>query len=427
MKHSWIFGLLIVAACLALPAWAKPIPVAITQVDGRYTLQRGGEPFFVNGVGGYSRLELLKATGGNTLRTWSARQFESIIEEAQEHGLAVVAGLWVEHERHGFDYDDAEAVARQIEEMKEKVDRLKDYPGLLMWGVGNEVELGYTNPKVWDTVEAVARYIQEVDPHRPVMCVIAYPDADKMAHLRERCPSLDLIGVNAYGGIHRLSAVLDAYGWNKPYLVTEWGPTGFWEGGVTDWGAELEATSTQKAMVIRQRYRYITDDPRCLGSFVFLWGQKQERTPTWFGMFLEDGSLTETVERMQHAWTGSLPDVLAPRISPLFIDGFQQQDFKGLRVPPGRSLTAYFQVYRGDPRELAVSWELLPESTDKRWGGDAEERPRTLDIAFDRRDLETVRFRAPADPGPYRLFVKVKGRGNKAATANIPFLVMEKE
>ncbi len=415
----FLLGLLGAAAlCEASPV------VNIIKKDGRYHLLKDGEPFFVNGVGGSTNQELLVASGGNTLRTWSVEQTLGMIDEAHANGLMVMGGLWIEHERHGFDYNDEAAVAHQIEEMKARVDQVKNHPGLLLWGVGNEVELGYTNPKVWDTVEAVAAYIKSVDPHRPVMCVIAYPDREKIAYIKERCPSLDLLGVNAYGGIHALSGFLREYGWDKPYLVTEWGPTGFWEGGMTHWGAEMEASSTQKAAAIKQRYRYITDDPHCLGSFVFLWGQKQERTPTWFGMFLEDGSATETIDVMQEAWTGTLPVDLAPRISPLFLNGFQQQDYeKQLVLEPGQKVLAHYTLYRGDREAVDVRWEMMPESTDKRWGGDKEARPPTLAFNYVTRDVESIQFEAPAEPGPYRLFVYVKGSGNKSATANIPFLV----
>lgn len=410
-------------SCIALFG-TGPVPVTITREADRYQLYRAGEPFFVKGVGGTQNLKLLRDSGANTIRTWTARQLEGIVDDVADHDLAAVAGLWIEHERHGFDYDDEDAVARQLEELKARVDRLKDHPALLIWGVGNEVELSYSNPKVWDTVEALAAYIKSVDPHHPVMTVIAYPDRDKISHILERCPSLDLIGVNAYGGIHALPRVLTELGWEKPYLVTEWGPTGFWESGSTPWGAELEATSTQKAAAIKQRYRYITDDPRCLGSFVFLWGQKQERTPTWFGMFLEDGSQTEAVDVMQELWTGKPPEIKAPQISPLFLNGFLQQDFKGLRYRPGEKILVHFQRYRGNPEALEVHWELLPESTDKKWGGDREQRPPSLPFEYRERDFETIQFQAPQEPGPYRLFVTVTGPQNKAATANIPFLVL---
>ena len=45
----------------------------------------------------------------------------------------------------------------------------------------------------------------------------------------------------------------------------------------------IEQTSEEKRQVYEERYtQYISANPRCLGSFVFLWGQKEERPPTWF-------------------------------------------------------------------------------------------------------------------------------------------------
>ena len=35
-------------------------------------------------------------------------------DEAYELGLTVSVGIWLGHERHGFDYDDADAVRRQL-------------------------------------------------------------------------------------------------------------------------------------------------------------------------------------------------------------------------------------------------------------------------------------------------------------------------
>ena len=44
----------------------------------------------------------------------------------------------------------------------------------------------------------------------------------------------------------------------------------------------MEETSSQKAAVYQSRYEASVqqDKTQCLGTYVFLWGQKQERTPT---------------------------------------------------------------------------------------------------------------------------------------------------
>ena len=98
-----------------------------------------------------------------------------------------------------------------------------------------------------------------------------------------------------------LPRYLKESGWTGPYVVTEWGATGHWESGKTSWGAPLENNSTTKAELYRKRYDAVigSDTRQCLGSFVFLWEQKQERTPTWYGMFLGSGEATAT--RGHHA------------------------------------------------------------------------------------------------------------------------------
>ncbi len=73
-------------------------------------------------------------------------------------------------------------------------------------------------------------------------------------------------------------------------MVTEWGATGHWEVNSTPWGAPIETHSSTKADLVQWNdttWQLDSQKENCVGSYVFLWGQKQERTPTWYGMFLE--------------------------------------------------------------------------------------------------------------------------------------------
>ena len=88
-------------------------------------------------------------------------------------------------------------------------------------------------------------------------------------------------------------------------MITEFGPIGPWEGvGESDWGAPIEETSHEKA----KRYRDAQvaamdkDSEYCLGTFPFYWGNKQETTSTWFGMFLPGGEHLEAVDIISYSW-----------------------------------------------------------------------------------------------------------------------------
>ena len=137
-------------------AQSGAIPVQVVRKDGRFELLRGGQPYEIKGAGiDDGDIPGLAARGGNSFRNW--RDFDSkdgliVLDEAARHGLTVAMCLPVGRERHGFDYDDEEAVARQLEFARSEVLRYKDHPALLMWIIGNEPDLGYENPKVFDAI-----------------------------------------------------------------------------------------------------------------------------------------------------------------------------------------------------------------------------------------------------------------------------------
>lgn len=401
--------------------WAAPIPVELKEVDGYHLLFRAGEPYFIKGAGGSHDMEALARSGGNSLRTWGDTDLE-LLDRAHAAGLSVCVGLWIQHERHGFDYADDAAVAAEIRRHCETIDRLKDHPAVLLWGIGNEVEIDYTNLRVWEVIEAVAAHAKRVDPHHPTMTVVAHAPKYVIESIIELCPSIDILGTNSYGGIGVVGEAIRDAGWRKPYIVTEWGGDGTWEVDRTEWGAEIEPSSTEKAVQRAYRYAAIAGErEQCLGSYAFHWGYKQETTPTWFNLFMEDGSATESVEILQYLWTGSFPEAVAPRMGRFLLNG--QRAEASVRLKGGERAVASFLLTRGQSEELAVSWELLPESDDKRKGGDEERRPEAVAIEVLESMPEGMAFRVPVGPGAYRLFLTLRAPNKTAATANFPFYV----
>ena len=404
-----------------MTACATPVPVEIVESHGQHILLRDGQPYFIKGAGGSHDLELLAEIGANSLRTWGDAD-TALLDRAHALGLSVCVGFWVDHERHGFDYSDDAVVAAQIERHCRVIDRLKDHPAVLMWAIGNEVELEYTNTRVWDVIEAIAAYAKKEDPNHPTMTVIAQAPKYVIEEIQKRCPSIDILGVNSYGGIAIISDDIKAAGWQRPYIITEWGNDGGWETLKTTWGAEIEPNSAEKAAQRAARYSLITGDrEKCLGSYAFHWGWKQETTPTWFNLFTEDGRHTESVGLLQYFWSGSFPDELAPRVANLTLNGKRPEH--SLRVTSGQKMEADFALIRGDISSVGIHWDLTPESTDKQLGGDREKRPEPVHFDADSNHPTHLEFTAPEEPGAYRLDLYVEGEGNTVATDNFPFYV----
>ncbi len=206
-------------------------------------------------------------------------------------------------------------------------------------------------------------------------------------------------------------------------MVTEWGPTGHWESPSTTWKAPVEDDASRKAALLRLRYEQViaADTKQALGSYVFLWGDKQERTPTWYGLFLPGGESTPAVDAMQYLWTGAWPANRAPSIQPLTLDGRVATD--SITLAPGGSYAA--QVEASDPEgdPLRYRWTVLHESTATSIGGDREDVPPDVVLVKQEDGKGGLTFAAPDAPGAYRLFVEVHdGRGH-AAYANLPFRV----
>jgi hypothetical protein len=398
--------------------------VTVAKTAEGYRLLRNGEPYVIRGAGGEEHLALLKEAGGNSIRTWGAEDKRTLLDRAHALGLTVTIGIWLGHQRHGFRYDDPKQVADQLARARRFVEQYRSHPALLLWGIGNEMEGRGEDPAIWKAVNDIARMIKEIDPRHPTMTVVAEIGGPKVRMLGVHCPDIDILGVNSYGGLSSLPGRLKAAGWDRPYVVTEFGPRGHWEVGKTAWGAPIEPTSTEKARSYLADYRRSVAEQRgwCLGAYAFLWGHKQETTATWFGMLLPVPGGVErlgAVDAMTYAWTGRWPENRAPELTAFLCEA------NGNEVAPGARLTASVQARDPEGEPLSARWEVRSESADRREGGDREAVPPAHPESILEAGGLSLLFRAPDRAGPYRLFVTLHDGRRAAATANIPFFVRD--
>lgn len=437
--HTIRIALIVTALCthFCMAAYASvnqasdsgPIPVVLAEQEGRHQLIRGGEVYVIKGAGlELGDVGIFASHGGNSIRTWatnnSQRTGQQVLDEAARHGVTVALCIEIGRERLGFDYDDEEAVARQFEFARNEVLKYKDHPALLVWIIGNEPDFSFTNPKVFDAINDISKMIHELDGNHPTTTALTSDFSPELAILiEERAPDLDIISLQKYAGIVNVPRYIKEAGNDRPYFVTEWGPVGHWEVSKTSWGAPIEHNSSEKAASYLKNYERVIapESDHIIGSYAFFWGQKQERTPTWYGLFLEDGTETETVDVMHYIWNGSWPENRSPRIETLLLDS--RTAHQDVTLEAGLTYGANVVASDPDGDRLEYRWKIMRESEATQEGGDKEQIPGIISGLIADAENGKVAVTAPGEAGAYRLFVYVHDGQGHAGHANIPFLV----
>jgi hypothetical protein len=424
-----------------LLAVAPPLSIILTlaaQAAGPITMQRraaggwelirDGKPFFFRGAGGQQHLDVLAASGGNAIRTWGIDALGAtsdglpLVEQARKHNLTIAAGLWVAHARHGFNYSDPAQLEQQRQQIRASIAKWKHDPAIGIWGLGNEMEGPTANgqdTRIWKELEVLAKIVKEEDPTRLVMTVIAGAAPAKVKGVKDHCPSIDILGVNAYAAASGAGKQVKDAGWDKPFALTEFGPSGHWEVAKTSWGAPIEPTSREKAAQYFATQQLVAEESAgmCVGTFAFLWGQKQETTSTWYGMFLKSGEKLPSVDAVSRAWTGEWPANRCPRIETFSAPALATP------LAPGQAVEVKLDAAdpNGDP--LKLDWRISAESTDRKEGGDREHAPEEKPLAITAAGDKAWKFEAPQEPGAYRLFLYIRDGKGAASAENIPFRV----
>lgn len=422
-------GLLLPVLAMTAALTAAPSVVRVVQDgNGSFSLTRNGQPYEIHGVGGDTHLEMARQLGVTTIRTWGAAQLDkrengqSLLDRCQALDLTVMAGIWIQHERHGFDYGDPVQIKAQRETVRTVVRKYKDHPALLIWGLGNEMEDPISNSRdvrIWKELNELAKIVHEEDPNHPVATVIAGAAAGKVRSLMAHYTVLDILGVNAYGSAPGLNKELAEAGWEKPFMLTEFGTVGYWEAASTSWGAPIETSSRDKAAHYYLSHTKVMEngEGRCLGTFAFVWGHKQETTFTWFGMFLPSGEKLPSVDSMSYAWTHHWPANRSPLINTL------DATFKEKEIAPSTPATVTVAAHDAENDPLSYEWQIVEESADRKTGGDKESIPRIIPDCVVQGDGPVLKLRTPSQRGAYRVFCIVRDGHGGASADNFPFYV----
>jgi hypothetical protein len=286
-------------------------PVALRRGEGGVACVVDGEPALVRGVtwggGPYDEARwradfaAVRRLGANAIRIWAVDEdTPRLLDMAAENGLAVLVGIWLRHGRPGAEADDRfdwlrDEAGREAQrrDALAAVRALKGHRAVLAWALGNEVLF---NTATDEEKTAFARFlgglaaeVKAIDPDHAVTSVTAW--VHDLGLLEAQCPALDFYGINSYGwkDTSRIEPELARLGVAKPYLVTEFGPCGEWEVEPDARGVKLDPPEEEKCDFLRRGWRDLVAARRgrCLGGFVFHFGNDRSHTGLWLGLRAE--------------------------------------------------------------------------------------------------------------------------------------------
>ncbi|QNF32340.1 hypothetical protein HUW51_06195 [Adhaeribacter swui] len=417
----------------------------VRKENNRYQLYRNGSPYFIKGACVYKDFDLLQENGGNSIRLYNVNADSAlkVLDQAHQQGLTVTVGLNV-IPAGTLDYSDEQAVAKQLAKIKQDVLKLKNHPALLMWGIGNELSFKIEFKRIldhyrlWSAVNDIAAMINEVDPDHPTTTMIS-SDVKPLLLISLFCDEIDILSMNVFGNMTAALKFTTDWIWQGPLVVSEYGTPGYWVADHTDWYAKVEPTSYTKSQLIKTQYQdMIQNNPACLGSYVFIWGQKQEYTTTWFGLFTPTGQPTEMIDVLQYNWLNQWPANRAPSIGSISINN--QKDAKNPYLEKSKKFYVTLAVQHAPSNNMQLRWELQKDNLEIYFDPTlAQQKPEIIakgkvevnklknnkkaSASADWQNYQ-LEFTSPLNEGPYRLFFYLSDEHDKSATGNAVFYVV---
>ena len=242
-------------------------------------------------------MPMIKSMGVNVIRCFTTIPPEWVEYIYTKYGIYTVVndllgrygvsvnGTWYAQ----TDYSDYYTREVLIEQAKETARKYKDVKGVLMYMFGNESNYGlvWSSTEIenlpvgeqnavkagylYDLLEKAMAACKEIDPDRPVGIVNG--DVQYLDLISKLCPSLDILGVNAYRGYRfydsfyeNIEDTLD-----KPVVLTESGADAFNDIlHQEDQASQMTYLKSQWQEIYEQSYGK-GKSQNMLGGFVFEW------------------------------------------------------------------------------------------------------------------------------------------------------------
>ena len=418
----------------------SPALHGIERTDTGFTLMVNQHPFYVRGVAynpghdwrdGNSVLtreqlekdfRAIRDMGANTIRRYGPCLGDrNILNVAEEYKLKVLFGFNFDPKTdYVFDEHKMQAYREQV---LANVLRYRDHPALLGWALGNEtwglLKQQYTQPYLSVVrrnyvrmVEQLARDIHRLDPVHPVFTCMehaGYQLNAELAAYSADAPSIDVLGINSYYRplIESVYESVQTFAPNRPYLISEFGPNGYWnkDYNLLLAGRLREQAESEKATWYQCQWsKYVLHYKGAnVGGIAYCWRDRYEGTATWFGLTDFRGRKKPSYTGLKALWTGH-----SERISPA-----PQIALPAYMCRGGRYL-AEVKGMGGDLKGKQLSWCLLSDEYLHEVDANSESFGASL------------LFTVPKQGKNLRLYVSVSDDQGHVSTASAPVLKDEK-
>lgn len=195
-------------------------------------------------------IALMKQMNISAARTYSdfedrSLDYNAILDEFYNNDIMVIMTLNLSKEDIITHSNGTKGIAAKAQLFK-AVEHYKNHPAILMWSIGNEWNFNkyYGNLKDEETAikltNILAREIKKKDPYHPVGSCLGdaividnanpcrSPEAATVPYILERCPDIEIWGINVYRGIsfHGIFEQWKGIS-NRPFYISEFGTDSF--------------------------------------------------------------------------------------------------------------------------------------------------------------------------------------------------------